>query len=103
MSADDGIISYDYSQCEKVYEELVHDQATIGAQIAYLEETMNGIMRTWTGISADEWRAIQAQWMTAIENMAADLKKAATVLPEMTENMQHADKSAAARIAGIAR
>jgi WXG100 family type VII secretion target len=103
MSADESFISYDYTQCEKVYEELVQDQQTIGAQIASLEQTMNGIMRTWTGISADQWRSIQGQWMRAIGNMAGDLNKAAASLPEMTANMKHADNSAAARIASIAR
>jgi WXG100 family type VII secretion target len=98
---DDSTMAYDYSVCEKVYEELVQDQGTIAAQIASLESTINGLMRTWTGISADQWQNIQGQWMTAIGNMSSDLAKAATALPEMAGNMQRADKGSAARIASI--
>ncbi|HEY6494991.1 MAG TPA: WXG100 family type VII secretion target [Trebonia sp.] len=100
---DDGTITYDYSQCETVYEDLVGDQATIVAQIAALENTINALMRTWTGMSADQWHSIQAQWTTAIGNMANDLNKAANALPEMAGNMQSADRSAALRIASIGR
>jgi WXG100 family type VII secretion target len=100
---DDGTIAYDYSQCETIYEALVKDQTTIGEQIAALENTINNLMRTWTGMSADQWQSIQAQFMTAIGNMGSDLNKAANLLPEMASNMQYADKSAAVRIASIGR
>jgi WXG100 family type VII secretion target len=100
---DDGTITYDYSQCQTIYEELVKDQATIGGQIEALENTISNLMNTWTGMSADQWQSIQAQFMTAIGNMAGDLNKAANLLPEMASNMQYADRSAAARIASIGR
>lgn len=103
MSADDGTISYNYSQCESVYEDLVRDQATIGAQMASLEHTINGLIGTWTGLSAGQWQSIQGQWMTALDNMTGDLNKAANALPEMAANMKNADNAAASRIAGIAR
>jgi WXG100 family type VII secretion target len=101
MSADDETISYNYSQCEKVYEELVQDQGTIGTQIDSLENTINTLIQTWKGISADQWKTIQSQWTTAIGNMSADLNKAAAALPEMANNMKVTDKNAATRIAGI--
>jgi WXG100 family type VII secretion target len=101
MSADDDTISYNYSQCENVYEELVRDQGTISTQISSLENTINGLMQTWKGISADQWKTIQSQWMTAIGNMSGDLNKAAAALPEMADNMKTTDKNAAARIATI--
>jgi WXG100 family type VII secretion target len=100
---DDGTITYNYSECDQVYEELVKDQATISAQIASLEQIITGLMSTWTGMSADQWQSIQTQWNTAIETMASDLNTAANCLPEMAGNMQYADKSAAYRIASIGR
>lgn len=100
---DDGTITYNYSQCNEVYEELFKDQATIAAQIKSLEQIITGLMNTWTGMSADQWQAIQSQWNAAIESMAADLNTAANLLPEMAGNMQYTDKSAAIRIASIAR
>ena len=100
---DDGTITYDYSQCEQIYEDLVKDQATIAAQIASLEQIISGLMSTWTGLSASQWQTIQSQWNAQIENMAADLNQAANLLPEMAGNMQYTDKSAAIRIASIAR
>jgi len=60
-------------------------------------------MNIWTGMSVDQWQSIQTQWNTAIENMASDLNTAANLLPEMANNMQYTDKSAAIRIASIAR
>ena len=95
---DDGTITYNYSQCNEVYEELFKDQATIAAQIESLKQTINGLMSTWTGMSADQWQSIQTQWNAAIETMASDLNTAANCLPEMAGNMQYADKSAAIRI-----
>jgi WXG100 family type VII secretion target len=100
---DDGTITYDYTQCDEVYEELVKDQAMIAAQIASLEQTITGLMSTWTGLSADQWQTIQNQWNAAIEKMASDLNQAANCLPEMAANMQYADRSAAVRIASIGR
>jgi len=100
---DDGTITYNYTQCDQIYEDLVADQATIAAQIESLKQTITGLMSTWTGMSADQWQSIQTQWNTAIENMASDLNTAANCLPEMAGNMQYADKSAAIRIASIGR
>jgi WXG100 family type VII secretion target len=103
MSTDDGTMAYDYPQCENIFDDLVQDQATIGAQILSLENTINGLMSTWTGLSADQWQSIQIQWMTAINNMAADLNTASNALPEMAAAMKRADNAAAVRIASIAR
>ena len=100
---DDGTITYDYSQCEQIYENLVKDQATIAAQIETLEQTITGLMSTWTGLSASQWQSIQSQWNGAIVSMGADLNQAANLLPEMAGNMQYADRSAAVRIASIGR
>lgn len=101
MSADDSTITYDYSQCETIYEDLVRDQATIGMQMASLENTINGLMRTWTGLSADQWQRIQGQWNAALHNMAGDLNTAAQAIPEMAAAMKRTDNSAALRIASI--
>ena len=103
MSTDDGTISYNYAQCENIYEDLVQDQATISAQISSLENTINSLRRTWTGLSADQWQNTQDNWMVAIHNMAANLKNASSTLPEMAANMKHTDSAAADRIASIAR
>ena len=103
MSNDDSTISYDYSQCQNIYEDLLHDQGTIDSQISSLENTINGLMRTWTGLSADQWQTIHNQWATAMGNMVGDLRVAASTLPEMAGNMGYTDRSAADRIASIAR
>jgi WXG100 family type VII secretion target len=101
MSSDDSTISYDYSQCQTVYEDLVNDQATIATQMAGLEQTINNLRATWSGLSARQWNQIQSQWNAALETMTGDLKAAATTLPEMAAAMQRADHSAAIRIASI--
>lgn len=100
-AADDGTVSYNYSQCQNIYEELVQDQATISAQMAYLKETIDRLMGTWTGISASAWQDIQLQWKAATDTMLGDLNKMANYLPEATGNMKYADKQAAERIASI--
>jgi WXG100 family type VII secretion target len=102
-TSDDGTMTYDYTQCDEVYDGLLTDQATIVAQIASLEQIITGLMPTWTGISADKWQSIQNQWNAAIETMAGDLNQAAKCLAEMAANMQYADRSAAYRIASIGR
>lgn len=103
MSTDDSTISYDYTKCEGIYENLLNDQGTIGAQIASLESIITSLMNTWTGLSANQWQSIQSRWMTAIGNMTSDLNKAAHALPEMAAAMKHADNAAAVRIASIGR
>jgi WXG100 family type VII secretion target len=101
MINDEGTITYDYIQCEQVWEDLGKDQGTIGGQIAALEGIITGLMSTWTGLSADQWQTIQRQWMTAIDNMTVDLQTAASALTEMTAAMQHADRASAIRIGSI--
>jgi WXG100 family type VII secretion target len=100
---DDGTITYNYTQCDQIYEDFVGDQATIAAQIESLKQTINGLMSTWTGMSAEQWQSLQTQWNATIETMASDLNTAANYLPEMAGNMQYADRSAAIRIANIGR
>ena len=97
----DGTITYDYTQCQNIYEDLVNDQGTIGKQIASLESTINSLMSTWTGLSASQWQNIQSQWMTALGNMTNDLNIAANAIPEMANAMKNADSASAARIASI--
>ena len=101
MSTDDETIAYDYSQCEIIYEDLLQDQATIVAQIGSLENTINNLRTTWTGLSFDQWQSIQNQWMAEITSMSTDLKNATNALPEMADAMKRADNAAADRIASI--
>jgi uncharacterized protein YukE len=103
MNDDDATITYDYQQCEGIYEDLVRDQATISTQMTDLMSSVNAFMLGWVGTSPDQWQAIQRAWNQEMAKMGDDLSMAAAAIPEMTATIKNIDQSSAIRIGSIGR
>ncbi len=90
-------IKVTFSQLAATQDQVRNTVSNIGNQLTDLKSYLNPLVQTWSGVAAENYNALQAQWDRAAVDLNQVLSAIGTALGNANEGYQSTEKSNASR------